>query len=124
MQKSTVKSGTPASGQFELKVAGDKCAAFHVSAPGVEGYIIGRSDSKSSYRPDIDLVDCNALEKGVSRRHAAFVRYNNNITIVDLGSVNGTFLNGERLEADVPHSFNPGDDLRLGTLGIALVKLK
>src|SRR5262245_17222406 len=108
MQKSMSKSGTPAAGQFEIKVDTN---LFRIDAPAIERYIIGRSDVSSSYRPDIDLVGCNALEKGVSRRHAALVRYQGLIHILDLNSVNGTFLNGERLQPDVPYALNPGDDL-------------
>ncbi len=121
MQKSTPKPGIPAAGQFEIIV--DK-NLFRIDAPAVEGYIIGRSDVNSSYRPDIDLAVCSALEKGVSRRHAALVRYQGFIHILDLNSVNGTFINGERLQPDVPYLLNTDDDLRLGTLNVAFVKAK
>jgi pSer/pThr/pTyr-binding forkhead associated (FHA) protein len=119
MQKS--KPGIPAVGQFEIIV--DK-RVFRIDAPASEGYIIGRSDVNSSYQPDIDLVACNALEKGVSRRHAALVRYQGMIHILDLNSVNGTFLNGERLQPDIPYPLNTDDDLRLGTLNVTFIKTK
>lgn len=111
----------PAAGQFEIIV--DK-NSFRIDAPAVEGYIIGRSDMNSSYRPDIDLMACNALEKGVSRRHAALVRYQGLVHILDLNSVNGTFLNGERLQPDIPYPLNPDDDLRFGTLNVMFIKAK
>lgn len=121
MQKSMSKPGIPAAGQFEIIV---NTNSFRIDAPATEGYIIGRSDANSSYCPDIDLAACNALEKGVSRRHAALVRYQGFIHILDLNSVNGTFLNGERLQPDVPYLLNSDDELRLGTLNIAFVKAK
>jgi pSer/pThr/pTyr-binding forkhead associated (FHA) protein len=119
MQKSMSKLGIPATGQFEVAVGTN---LFRIDAPGVEGYIIGRSDANSSYQPDIDLTTCNALEKGVSRRHAVLCRYQGLVHILDLNSVNGTFLNGERLQPDVPYPLNPDDDLRVGTLTIAFIK--
>jgi len=112
-------SEIPSVGQFEI--VADK-SLFRIDAPAAEGYILGRSDGNSTYRPDIDLVACNALEKGVSRRHAALVRYEGLIHILDLNSVNGTFLNGDRLQPDVPYPLHHDDDLRLGTLKIAFVK--
>ncbi|MBL8117922.1 MAG: FHA domain-containing protein [Anaerolineae bacterium] len=87
---------------------------------GTDGYVLGRSDSRSSYIPDIDLAHFKALEKGVSRRHAAFVRYQQKLHILDLSSVNGTFLNGKRLKPDVPHMINSGDQLGLGDLVLTL----
>jgi pSer/pThr/pTyr-binding forkhead associated (FHA) protein len=119
MQKSS--AGIPAVGQFEVIVGTNQ---FRIDAPATEGYIIGRSDANSSYRPDIDLVACHALEKGVSRRHAALVRYEGFVHILDLNSVNGTFLNGERLQPDVPYRLNIDDELRLGTLAVGFIKAK
>lgn len=121
MQKSTSRPGIPALGSFEIVVDSH---VFRIDAPAVEGYTIGRSDGNSSYRPDIDLSGCKALEKGVSRRHAALVRYQGLIHILDLNSVNGTFLNGERLQSDVAYPLHPDDDLRLGTLNVAFIKAK
>ena len=38
----------------------------------------------------------------VSRKHAEFVRHGNNFSVKDLGSLNGTFLEGERISGEVP----------------------
>lgn len=81
-----------------------------------DGAVLGRSDSKSSYLPDIDLAEMQAFEYGVSRRHAALVRYQNGLHVLDLGSVNGTFLNGRRLLQETPYPLNSGDKLILGEL--------
>lgn len=82
--------------------------------------VLGRSDSRSSYIPDIDLAEMKALEKGVSRRHAAFVHMEEKLCILDLGSINGTFLNGTRLKADTPYQLSAGDQLGLGDLVVTL----
>jgi pSer/pThr/pTyr-binding forkhead associated (FHA) protein len=96
-----------------LELAG---GTIEIDVTGHEGYVIGRSDSKSSYLPDIDLASYQGLEKGVSRRHAALVRYAGRLHLVDLNSVNGSFINGERLVSDVPYPINRGDEILLGSL--------
>jgi pSer/pThr/pTyr-binding forkhead associated (FHA) protein len=111
-----------ASGTYELYTSERLIA--RLAAPGVEGYVLGRSDAGSPYVPDVDLADYGALESGVSRRHAALVRFRNLVQIVDLGSVNGTFLNGERLQPDQPYSLQAGDVVQLGTLNLSLIKIK
>jgi pSer/pThr/pTyr-binding forkhead associated (FHA) protein len=53
---------------------------------------------------------------GVSRKHARIVRQGLDVTIEDLGSSNGTFVNGERLAA--PRVLRDRDLLRLGSVEI------
>jgi DNA-binding winged helix-turn-helix (wHTH) protein len=50
----------------------------------------------------------------VSRRHARLVVRDGHVTVEDLGSRNGTFVNGARLTGASP--LVHGDELRLGTL--------
>jgi pSer/pThr/pTyr-binding forkhead associated (FHA) protein len=116
------KPGIPATGMLEIEIIGESGdqVRLQVSAPGVEGYIIGRVDNKSSYTPDIDLTPHNALQKGLSRRHAALVRYQGMVHILDLSSVNGTFLNGQRLAPEVPQLIRTGDKIRFGNFNIQL----
>jgi hypothetical protein len=79
-------------------------------------YLIGRQDSASGISPDLDLTSFGALEKGVSRLHAALRRGEDVLSIVDLDSANGTFLNGQRLAAHQPRLLRDGDEIRLGKL--------
>lgn len=116
-------TGIPATGRFEIRIEGSSTVLFQIQAPDVEGYVIGRSDASSSYQPDIDLVNCQALERGVSRRHAVLLRYKGLMHIIDLSSVNGTFINGRRLDPDIPYVLNLGDSLRLGSLNLSLIKI-
>jgi len=51
---------------------------------------------------------------GVSRRHARIVVTEHQVTLEDLGSKNGTYLNEERLQA--PVALRDGDMFRLGRL--------
>jgi pSer/pThr/pTyr-binding forkhead associated (FHA) protein len=78
--------------------------------------LIGRKDESSGVFPLVDLTPYGAAEKGVSRRHAKIVFRSDELTIEDIGSVNGTFLNGHRI---VPYQSVPlssGDVVQLGTL--------
>jgi hypothetical protein len=79
---------------------------------------IGRSTSGSAMAPDIDLTSQKAGELGVSRLHAS-LKYDaehNAIQISDLGSANGTFINGQRLHPKEVRILRHGDELRLGKL--------
>jgi pilus assembly protein CpaF len=50
---------------------------------------------------------------GVSRRHCRIERRNEEVFVTDLGSRNGTFLDGTRLEPDDPTLFAPGQVLQV-----------
>lgn len=78
--------------------------------------VLGRFDQASGTAPDLDLTPYGALEKGVSRMHAAVRRGEDTLTLVDLGSVNGTHLNGQRLIPNQPRVLRDGDEIRLGKL--------
>jgi pSer/pThr/pTyr-binding forkhead associated (FHA) protein len=80
--------------------------------------IMGRTDQNSIQKPDLDLTPYNALEKGVSRIHAAVYRNEDTLTLVDMGSANGTYLNGQRLVPEQPRVLRDGDEIRLGKLVI------
>jgi hypothetical protein len=49
----------------------------------------------------------------VSRRHASLAFDGSSVTVADLGSTNGTFVNDERLSG--ARQLGPGDKLRVGT---------
>jgi diguanylate cyclase (GGDEF)-like protein len=56
-------------------------------------------------------------EHSVSRHHA-LIRLNPDglITLTDLGSTNGTFLNGHRIDPDLPVPLSDGDRVRIGSV--------
>jgi hypothetical protein len=78
--------------------------------------IIGRADNTNSQKPDLDLTPYGALEKGVSRIHSAIFHNDDTLTVIDKGSANGTFLNGQRLIPNQPRVLRDGDEIRLGKL--------
>ncbi len=85
-------------------------------AEEIEELVIGREDPKTGEAPEINLSSHQGLEKGVSRRHASILRKDGSLYLVDKGSANGTFLNGQRLVAEQPRVLRDGDDVRLGHL--------
>lgn len=81
-----------------------------------EELVLGRVDTSSMIRPDVDLAPYGALDKGVSRIHAAICRNEDTLLLVDKDSSNGTHLNGQRLVVDQPRVLRDGDEIRLGRL--------
>lgn len=68
---------------------------------------------------DNDIVLDEAV---VSRRHAAVVRKDVDYHLRDLGSKNGTFLNGRRI-GNKEHLLQHGDEIHIGGSNILLVFL-
>ena len=62
-------------------------------------------------RPGSDVVLDDAY---VSGRHAEFNCGDSGCTITDLGSTNGTTVNGQRLEANSPQALADGDEVQIG----------
>ncbi|MFQ5575789.1 MAG: FHA domain-containing protein [Anaerolineae bacterium] len=77
---------------------------------------LGRLDPASDVFPEIDLTDDGGPEKGVSRRHARILKREGTVVIEDLGSINGTFINGKRLAPYLPETLSDGDSLQIGRL--------
>ena len=81
---------------------------------------IGRLDPSTATFPDLDLTEDQGQEKGVSRRHAKITRKGAMLFLEDLGSVNGTYLNGKRLTPYLPHSLKNEDEIRLGKMRLRI----
>lgn len=80
--------------------------------------VLGRFDSETGEMPEVDLEDYNGLGQGVSRRHAAIFLEDDALKVMDLGSANATYLNGQKLIAHQARILRDGDELRLGRLVI------
>ncbi len=89
---------------------------FVFDAGSIDQIVIGRFDPDTNQSPDIDLEPFGASDQGVSRRHATIIRRDGSLNIMDVGSHNGTYLNGQRLVAHQPRVLRDGDDVRLGHL--------
>ncbi|MBI1277439.1 MAG: FHA domain-containing protein [Anaerolineaceae bacterium] len=83
--------------------------------------ILGRKgDADETDGPDVDLNVFEAYSRGVSKQHAVIEFADRLLTIRDLGSRNGTFLN---MQAVVPNShrvLRDNDILHLGNLELLI----
>ena len=108
--------GTARFGQTSSVVIHIRDATDPIILSPAKRTLLGRLDTNSPQRPDVDLTPYGALEKGVSRVHAAIERSEDTLTIIDMGSSNGTHLNGQKLVPDQPRVLRDGDEIRLGKL--------
>jgi hypothetical protein len=84
-------------------------------------FTLGRLSEGQPIMPDIDLTPYQAYASGVSRLHAVVKRDMNRVMVMDLGSSNGTYLNGRRLNPHTQESLNHGDIVALGKLKIQVL---
>jgi hypothetical protein len=84
-------------------------------------FILGRISEESLILPDVDLTPYRAGVAGVSRLHAVVKREANKTLVMDLGSSNGTYINGRRIHPDVDVALNHQDIIALGTLQIQVL---
>ena len=82
--------------------------------------LVGRWDPDYGAFPEIDL-ESHDPEAKVSRKHALIRLTGNAVTLEDLGSLNGTFVNrGSRLEKGKPVDVKVGDELIVGKTFLTL----
>jgi CRP-like cAMP-binding protein len=75
--------------------------------------LIGRFDSVTGLSPDIDLTS-EDQSRNISRRHARLVLKNGQFHVAEeIGTMNGTFLNGRKLANGALTPIDDGDELTL-----------
>jgi len=82
---------------------------------------IGRADPVTGILPDIDLtsVDTN---RSVSRRHAKIIRSGTEYYVLEeVGTVNGTYVNDQRIPTGTPVTVHNGDLLKIGLISMKSV---
>jgi hypothetical protein len=107
--------------RLQLEVQGHNEAPIRVSIQ--DQLVIGRAASDVSDDIDIDLTLYGAQRQGVSRRHVMIIKEGNLLKVADLGSTNGTYLNGVRLQPHQPRLLRTGDRLSLGELVLKVSSL-
>jgi hypothetical protein len=86
---------------------------------GPEAVVLGRgNEGLTASEQVIDLIPYHAYSLGVSRRHALIQPVEDGYAIQDLGSSNGTWVNGSSLEPRQVYPLHRGDHLQLGELVI------
>jgi len=96
-------------------------SGFIIPLENKEEFTLGRSAEGQPILPDVDLAPHKAYEYGVSRLHASLRFEGNQILASDLGSVNGTRLNGQRIPPHKPYELKHGDILTLGKLKLQIL---
>ncbi|GAB4469778.1 MAG: hypothetical protein Kow00124_05270 [Anaerolineae bacterium] len=101
---------------------------FHITGPqastvGLDIWrvtVLGRADPLSAFRPDLDFAPYGAMRHGVSRRHALIRPDEHMLYLIDQSSTNGTWVNGQRLQAGRDFPLSDGDVIELGALHMTL----
>lgn len=97
------------------KLVHDHTATEFFLSAGVETSI-GRRDPVTGINPEIDLTPADT-QRSISRRHAKIFRRAGKYYIrEEVGTMNGTFVNGERVETGLPVEFKHGDEVRFGLI--------
>lgn len=99
LRQARLRVSTPRSGSWEFPLQTLPCR-------------IGRRDPSQNHYPELDLAD---YDRGhASRRHAVIERRGDDYVLTDVGSVNGTVLNGTPLRS---HQARPLRDKDLVEIG-------
>lgn len=77
---------------------------------------VGRVDRLTGFSPDIDLSSLDT-QRTLSRRHAKIVRKDGDYYVrEEIGTRNGTFVNGTRVQTGVDVKLASGDNVRFGMI--------
>jgi len=107
--------------EFPKAISDDAWGSLHLMDTGqilpLSGrneFTLGRISEGQPVMPDVDLSPYQAYASGVSRLHALIKRDGKRVILMDLGSANGTYVNGKRLTANVERLLSHGDVVALG----------
>jgi len=108
------KQTTILGGDARLRVkAGDKHTIIDVE----DEMLVGRKvegDDREEYA--LDLGPFGGYQSGVSRKHALITRHEGGLYIEDLGSTNGTRINGFQLTVKRKYRLRDGDEVEFARL--------
>ncbi len=91
-----------------------KTAACFVQYSGAnlgKRYILDQKDMVVGRSPNVQIV---VNEQSVSRNHAQCLSFGDSVSIMDLGSSNGTYVNDKRINEQ--YTLQDGDIIRLGNI--------
>lgn len=119
-------------GEWSLKeakeiVVPDSGIAFYVDGHSMPAYIDSRGEfvlgrkSGTTSEMLLDLAPFGGYSLGLSRRHAAIRWTGDGYEVLDLGSVNGTWLNEQRLAPHTSYPLPSRSHLRLGRMRILVL---
>jgi pSer/pThr/pTyr-binding forkhead associated (FHA) protein len=97
--------------KIRLKIPGSD---HEIATEGRTELIIGRAYKDT--KPDIDLAPYGGNQAGVSRQHSRLVCRDNQWSVEDLGSTNGTYVNGKKVAPHQSKKIKSGDVIRCGQI--------
>lgn len=109
--KSTGKIGL----SWKLKC---KIDSQFATVPIIERIVVGRTQDDD--KVDFDLTPYDAYHYGVSRRHALMTLVDDFLYIEDLGSTNGTRINGFQLTSKQRYRLRDGDEIEFARLRMTI----
>src|SRR5580658_820493 len=114
----TAAAGAPFKAKLSVVRGGRKGQEF----PLEDGNnLVGRWDPETGSFPEVDL-DADDPEAKISRKHALIRIDAGKITIEDIGSLNGTYVNRQpRLSPGSPAEIKSGDEVIIGKTFLKLV---
>lgn len=87
-------------------------------------FTLGRAVEGQSILPEVDLSPYDAFSQGVSRMHVSLRIMNGDVYAMDLGSSNGTKINGQKIVPHVEYSISHGDLITLGRLKVQVLLIR
>ncbi|HEY3202680.1 MAG TPA: cyclic nucleotide-binding domain-containing protein [Thermoanaerobaculia bacterium] len=80
--------------------------------------LVGRADPVTGITPDVDLTPLDP-QRSTSRRHAKLYQMGETYYLMEeIGVMNGTYVNGNRLATGVPVALGNGDVLKFGLVSL------
>jgi len=86
-----------------------------------QSVVLGRSDVQTGFYPEIDLSPYGAKERGISREHARLHLHEGRLYVIDLGSANGTYVDGQRIDSDTPILLRSDSEILLSHLPVKVI---
>jgi hypothetical protein len=84
-------------------------------------FLVGRPDPVTGTQPEINLGPFD-VNRTLSRRHAKILKEGGLYSVrEEVGTTNGTFVNGERIKTGAGVALKPRDRLRFGSIEVELV---
>ena len=83
--------------------------------------LVGRADPVTGLTPDVDLTPLDP-QRSTSRRHAKLYQLAGNFYVMEeIGVMNGTFVNENRVATGTPVSLQNGDVLKFGLVSLTFL---
>jgi len=108
-------SGSAPAQHFRLRHAG---SGQEFPLEGGSEFLVGRPDPVTGINPEVNLGPLD-VSRSLSRRHAKLLVEGGRCLLrEDVGTTNGTFVNGERVRTGEPVALKPGDKIRFGAVEV------